>query len=1050
MNQRVSLGSLPLRLLPSLQPTIGERHRPGRDARLHRLHRLHRLRLRSEGRLHGGRRRENGSRRDSGERGGFFHDVDRSGLRARRVGSGQLLGATGRRIRLFGVRSAQRDRELGLGSQRGIFGLAIAGPERAELHRHAERGQLGQRAQQRGRAIGPATIERDRDMRTIREDLPDQVAEHGARADLDEGVDAGGGHGLDHLREADRLGDLPTQARALGRRVALVRRRGLARVDRHARGREAQLGQERGEGLRARGHDRRVEGRRDREPPDLHAGLLEHLLGLGDRLGRPADDALIGRVEVGQHDLVEASEQLADARLRGHDGAHRAGLRERASLGHQLAATPRDAEHVLLAEHARGVQGRDLAEAVPRDRAGLDAELAEHRQQRRARAADRRLSPLRGPQRQLVGLAGRVVEARDREHDPLEPEPEVRRAIPSSARGREVHGQVGAHLHVLAALAGEEQADRSLPGTDAVAGPVGRLELGLGLGLDLPGRALEPSSQVARVSQQRQSSRGVGVELLLRLPSRPTKDPRLVGSGRPRTSTLGNRSTIGAADRDQLGRHRAQQLGVLARTRVLLEQQVEVRTTEAERAHARATQVIGAADPRSRLGVEVEGRVLDVELGVGPLDLDRRRQHLVVQRHHGLEEPGRAGGRLGVADLRLDRSERAPLRLALADREGQLQPAELGRVAGLGPGPVGLDQLDRVRLEAGVGLGAAQGLGLALGHRRIDALRLAVRRRADPTQHRVDVIAVALGVGEALERDHAQTLAEHRAVGRVREGPAITRGRERRGLAEAHEHEDVVERVDAARDDQIRVAQVELLRGHVDRREGRGARGIGHAVGPAEVEAVGDPTGDDVAEQAREAALFPGCVVVGDPLGDRLDLVLGHAVVAHRLDPNRLLQPADHGREQLLGRGHAEDHRDPRAIHALELPAGGVTQDLLGNDQAEQLRGVGRLDDLRRHAPGRRVEVDVRDEPAALGVGLVGRAGVRVVVVLGQPVGRRDVGQQIGAGPNVGPKAGRVLRAGEQGGDADDGDGRTLQVGHGTQSSGRGRKSNAAAGTGTP
>ena len=69
------------------------------------------------------------------------------------------------------------------------------------------------------------------------------------------------------------------------------------------------------------------------------------------------------------------------------------------------------------------------------------------------------------------------------------------------------------------------------------------------------------------------------------------------------------------------------------------------------------------ADPRAR--ARCSGRTGCVSIssfGFGRVDLDRRRQHLVVQRHHRLEQAGRAGRGLGVADLRLHRAERAPLR----------------------------------------------------------------------------------------------------------------------------------------------------------------------------------------------------------------------------------------------------------------------------------------------------------------------------------------------------------------------------------------------------
>ena len=81
-----------------------------------------------------------------------------------------------------------------------------------------------------------------------------------------------------------------------------------------------------------------------------------------------------------------------------------------------------------------------------------------------------------------------------------------------------------------------------------------------------------------------------------------------------------------------------------------------------KRAHRGAARMRVAADPRPGLRVQVERASARVELRVRLRHLDRRRQHLVVQRQDRLDQAGRAGRRLGVADLRLHRAERAPLR----------------------------------------------------------------------------------------------------------------------------------------------------------------------------------------------------------------------------------------------------------------------------------------------------------------------------------------------------------------------------------------------------
>ena len=92
-----------------------------------------------------------------------------------------------------------------------------------------------------------------------------------------------------------------------------------------------------------------------------------------------------------------------------------------------------------------------------------------------------------------------------------------------------------------------------------------------------------------------------------------------------------------------------------------LEHAVEIAAAEAEGADARAPADAGrSGQPRPLLGVDVERRLARGQRPRAAVDLDRRRQHLVMQRQRRLDQPGGARGRLGVADLRLDRAEGAP------------------------------------------------------------------------------------------------------------------------------------------------------------------------------------------------------------------------------------------------------------------------------------------------------------------------------------------------------------------------------------------------------
>ena len=202
-----------------------------------------------------------------------------------------------------------------------------------------------------------------------------------------------------------------------------------------------------------------------------------------------------------------------------------------------------------------------------------------------------------------------------------------------------------------------------------------------------------------------------------------------------------------------------------------------------------------------------------------------------------------------ICDLTDPIAHQGPARAAAKDL---FERFELGRVADPGAGAVGLDQLDGLRRDARLSVSPAQRQGLAGGAGRVDGLALAVARGADRADHGVDAVAVALGFIEPLEHQHPQPLAQDRAVGPGVERPGLAAGREGRRLAEAHVDENVVERVDAPGHGEVAPAGGKLEHGQVESAQRAGAGGVDDAVGAAQVEAVGDAAGGDVAQQAGE------------------------------------------------------------------------------------------------------------------------------------------------------------------------------------------------------
>ena len=205
-------------------------------------------------------------------------------------------------------------------------------------------------------------------------------------------------------------------------------------------------------------------------------------------------------------------------------------------------------------------------------------------------------------------------------------------------------------------------------------------------------------------------------------------------------------------------------------------------------------------------------------------------------------------------------------------------------------------------------------------------------------------------------------------------------------------------------------------------RQRTGTRGIDDEVGTAEIEAVGDTSGHDVAEQAGEGAFLPHRVVVGDIATDLIRLVLGQAVFQHRLAPDRPLHPRSHLHHEFGGGGDTEDHVHPVEVD-VHTTAHRLIQHLPGGDEREQLRGIRRGQRVGRQPEFHRIELHRVDETAALAVGPVDGLGIGVVVVLDQPVRRRHIADRVTSAGDRSPEPLDSGLARVDGGHADDGDG---------------------------
>ena len=286
----------------------------------------------------------------------------------------------------------------------------------------------------------------------------------------------------------------------------------------------------------------------------------------------------------------------------------------------------------------------------------------------------------------------------------------------------------------------------------------------------------------------------------------------------------------------------------------------------------------------------------------------------MLESQHHLDDPGHAGRRLGVTEVRLDRPQpqRAVFRAFLP--VGLQQGLRLDRVSQRGARPVRLHD---------VHLGGAQP---RRRQRRVDhpLLRRPVRRGQPvgspvlidgaAADHRQHVMPVPARVGQALHHHYARALGPPRPVRRGGERSASPVGRHSPLPGEPHEHGRGGDHRDAARERHRALAGPQGLAGQVQRHQRGGARRVHRHRVPLQAQGEGHPAGQHAGRVARHQVALGGPAeqVHPVPRGERAHEHPGLAAAQRRRADARPLDrlPADLQQQPLL-RVHGQ--RLPRA-----------------------------------------------------------------------------------------------------------------------------------------
>ncbi len=806
------------------------------------------------------------------------------------------------------------------------------------------------------------------------EDAPAQAQQRRGGPDLDEGVASAGADGGHARAEVDRLADVAHPVLGGGQLGRVGHRAGQV-------GDQGQLGHpevDRGDDLAERVehlvHQRRVEGVRDRQRLRPHPAGGERGGDLGERCRAARDHALAGGVERGEGDVLVGLQQRRHLLGGRRHGDHAAGGGHRL---HQPGAGGDQPHGVLQREQPADRGGDDLADAVADQDARLDAPAEPELRGGVLQGEQRRLR-VAGLVDHLGVLGGAQDEVLHRPADGLREQPVAGVQVLPEDRVRVV--QRAAHSRVLGALPGEEQRDLAQVGGGR--GGLVQERLQLGAVTDDTGQAGAEvgAADVAGVAEVGE----VGVRVL---GEEGAVVLRLEGQGLLALGREGEDMPLGPR-RVLVG------TGLPGGCGRLLQHGGGDGALEAEGVDQCAAD---RRRPGAALVRHLDGHVRPRDVRRGPVRVQVRVDLAVLQLERGLDDAADAGGGLHVADVALERADDERRVRGVGAGEHPVDGAHLDGVAERGSGAVRLDVGDVAGLQHGRAQRGPHHLLLrgAVGDGQAAALAvLAHRRAADQGDH---AVAVAQGVGQPLEDDHAAALGAAVAVGRVVEGLAHPVGREHARLGEDDVVARVVDGVDAAAQRDLALAAPQPLDREVQGDQRRGAGGVDGHARAAHAEEVGDAAGRDAVGGTGAdvgVQLVVGQVVDLDGVVDATDADVDAAVAA-----------AQGGRVD---------------VRVLQRLPGGLQYEpllrvdvlgLLGGDVEEA--GVEPVDAVQETAAVRK--------DLALGVLAAGRELRHVPTGFGDGAGPDTAGAQ-----ELGEALGRVVAAREADSGPDDGDGLVL------------------------
>jgi hypothetical protein len=153
---------------------------------------------------------------------------------------------------------------------------------------------------------------------------------------------------------------------------------------------------------------------------------------------------------------------------------------------------------------------------------------------------------------------------------------------------------------------------------------------------------------------------------------------------------------------------------------------------------------------------------------------------------------------------------------------------------------VAFDQTDRAGLDARVPIRTTHCQGVTSSARGSESATSAVTRKADRLDHRIDPVAVALGIHTALEHDDAGSFARDGAIRSAIKRPGDCAPGQGTELGEYHREVDVACKINPANEREVCAARLERTGSQIESHERRRAGRVNDKTGSREIKPMCD------------------------------------------------------------------------------------------------------------------------------------------------------------------------------------------------------------------